>query len=121
MTEWPDIQCEECGELVGEDGFRVRYENLLMPASVYEPDYYGWCLIHSPETAEAEEELLDKIRKGPREDWLDMIKQGVRKRPGMYLDDSDQAINLPEELTAEEKKELQNLAIDTAPGRSRKE
>ena len=121
MTEWPDIQCEECGKLVGEDGFRARYESLLVPASVNEPDYYGWCLTHRPETAEAEKELLENIRKGPREDWLDMIRQGVRQRPGMYLNSSDQLINLSGKLTSEEQTELEEIAIGAAPERSEKE
>lgn len=122
MTEWPsDIECEVCDELVDDDGFRVRYESLLMPSSVYEPDFYGWCEEHRPENDAEEEKILESIRLEPREDWLERIRDRVGECPGMYLDESDRVINLPEELTAEEKKELRNLAIDAAPGRSRKE
>ena len=121
-TEWPpDIECEVCDELVDDGGFQVRYESLLMPSSVYEPDFYGWCEEHRPETAEAEQEVLEGIKYEPREDWLDRIRERVCLCPGMHLDNDNQLINIPDGLTAEEQMELRNLAIDSAPGRSHKE
>jgi hypothetical protein len=91
------------------------------PSSVYEPDFYGWCEEHRPETAEAEQEVLEEIKYEPREDWLDRIRERVCLCPGMHLDNDNQLINIPDGLTAEEQTELRNLAIDSAPGWSHKE
>jgi len=119
MTGWPDIECEVCGELVGDDGLRVRYERLLVPVSVSTPEFHGWCSTHRPETVEKEEDLLEELRYGPRETWLEIIRNGIRRRPEMYLDNDNHLIGMPDGLSVEEQEELRNLAIDAVPGGSR--
>lgn len=60
--DWPDdLECGECGVIVGEDGVRIQYESLLSPL---EPELYAWCNTCSPDTEEEEQELWVHVKAG---------------------------------------------------------
>lgn len=58
--EWPDdSRCGKCGSPVGDDGVKVHYVSIVVPR---EPDLYGWCGEHAPETVEEEPELWEQMK-----------------------------------------------------------
>ena len=60
--EWPDeLQCIECGAVVGDDGAKIQYESLVTPVK---PEIYAWCNEHAPETVKEEDELWQSVKKG---------------------------------------------------------
>ena len=59
--EWPDeLQCIECGAVVGEAGVKIQYASL----APVEPELYAWCEAHSPDSEEEEQELWQSVKKG---------------------------------------------------------
>ena len=60
--DWPDdLRCNDCGEEVGEDGVRIHVAPLVVPR---EPELYAWCLKHSPDTEDEEQNLWERIKRG---------------------------------------------------------
>jgi hypothetical protein len=59
--EWPeDLRCGECGTIVGDDGAKIKYASF----APVEPELYGWCGEHAPETVEEEQELWEQVKRG---------------------------------------------------------
>ena len=48
----------------------------------------------------------------------EMLVEGVRETPGMYLTPDDEQKNIPEWVSDEAREELRQLAVKRCPGRS---